>query len=349
MLEPARVIAASTTDVEITIVHDEEDAGALEVDMHGRLNRAHVVGVKDPECDVLVLQRPASRLLAEVIPYLQQRGVAVVCEYDDDFDTVHPKNPAFRAYEPSLNPESNKVWAKLCSQTADFVTVATPRLAKRYGVRGFFEVLPNYVPQSYLATNPRTMSGDPTIGWTGFSRTHAGDLGIVGESLANLLADNRARFHGIGDDGMFKGLGLGRLDGYRQTRSDWVSLDAYPYLLANVMDIGIVPLADTTFNASKSWLKGLEMAALGIPFVASPTQQYVKLSRLGAGDVVATTTTNTGAWTRALERYVDDAEYRQLRAEEGRIVTRGLTYEKNAEKWVNAWRLAQTVSQARGT
>ena len=49
------------------------------------------------------------------------------------------------------------------------------------------------------------------------------------------------------------------------------------------LGVGLVPLLDSAFNRAKSWLKGLEYAALGVPFVASPTPEYVKLAGLGAG------------------------------------------------------------------
>ncbi len=34
--------------------------------------------------------------------------------------------------------------------------------------------------------------------------------------------------------------------------------------------VGIAPLVDRPFNRSKSWIKGLEYSAFGLPFVASP-------------------------------------------------------------------------------
>jgi len=108
-----------------------------------------------------------------------------------------------------------------------------------------------------------------------------------------------------------------------------------------------VPLRDSNFNRSKSWLKGLEYAALGVPFVASPTKPYQKLAELGCGDVVRPTTRSTDAWQRALMRYVEDEEYRRLRAEEGRIQARSMTIEGHAEEWLQAWSNALTLRRAR--
>ncbi len=66
-------------------------------------------------------------------------------------------------------------------------------------------------------------------------------------------------------------------------------------------DIGLVPLADSEFNAGKSALKGMEMAACGIPYVA---QHHPEYEAFGAGILARTPT----EWLSALERLLDPAE-----------------------------------------
>lgn len=51
------------------------------------------------------------------------------------------------------------------------------------------------------------------------------------------------------------------------------------------IDIGIVPLNDIPFNHAKSYIKGLEYAAAGVPFVASAAPEYVFLAENGVGRV----------------------------------------------------------------
>ena len=51
------------------------------------------------------------------------------------------------------------------------------------------------------------------------------------------------------------------------------------------IDIGIVPLNNIGFNHAKSYLKGLEYAAAGIPFVSSHTPEYQFLADAGIGRV----------------------------------------------------------------
>jgi glycosyltransferase involved in cell wall biosynthesis len=354
LIEPCRVIAESTTDVEITVVLDEEEDGALEVDQHGKIGHTHVVGVKDPGCDVLVLQRPASRILAETIPYLQRHGVAVVVEFDDDFETIDPRNSAWRAYAPHLNPEQNHVWAKLCSQLADYVTVSTPRLLKRYGKRGMHALLPNYVPEAYLDVkpDPELRRDHIVVGWAGNSRTHPGDLEVMSQAPFTAMESHSgptSGFRAIGDEKILHRCGFkGPDEEWGVELAHGVALADYPALLAS-LDVGLSPLADTRFNGSKSWLKGLEMAAVGVPFVASPTQQYRELAKLGAGDLVTTTTPSRTSWTRAILKLIEDGVYRERRASEGREAAAGLTIEGHAEAWVQAWMNAKVVASARGT
>jgi len=58
----------------------------------------------------------------------------------------------------------------------------------------------------------------------------------------------------------------------------------YPKLFKPI-DIGLVPLNDVRFNDAKSYIKGLEYAAAGIPFIASPSPEYVELANAGIGRI----------------------------------------------------------------
>lgn len=349
MMEPGRVVSELSADVEVEYVFYEEDEGGLEVTLAGRLGSEKVIAVKDPECDVIVLQRPAHRHLVEAIPHIQAHGIAVVADFDDDFDSLHPRNQAFLAYDPERNPMQNKVWAKLASSLADLVTVTTPALAKTYGAHGRVAVLRNYVPESYLSVKPTwpDQLGVPTIdipsiGWAGNPYSHPGDLEVMGTSIHDLAWDHTARFRTIGTPKTLKIVGAGQLS---SDVVEWAPIDEFAALTAS-FDIGVVPLADTRFNRAKSWLKGLEYAALGVPFVASPTHPYKELAAIGLGDLVRTTTRNSRSWHEALLRYVEDEEYRALRAEEGRIIARSYTYEKNGFEWLQAWANALTLRRA---
>lgn len=85
-----------------------------------------------------------------------------------------------------------------------------------------------------------------------------------------------------------------------------------------------------------SWLKSLEMAAVGVPWVASPTPEYRRLHELGCGALAR----KPKEWLRELRRLIADPALRQERSETGRQVAAGLTVEGHAWRWAEQWRLA---------
>jgi glycosyltransferase involved in cell wall biosynthesis len=99
------------------------------------------------------------------------------------------------------------------------------------------------------------------------------------------------------------------------------------------LDIGLVPLATHSFNETKSWLKGLEYASVGVPFIASDTEPYRALAALGLGDIAR----RPKDWTRAVCRLVSDRAYRQDRADTYFEIAKTLTIERNAWRFLEAW------------
>lgn len=340
IIEPARVVA-DQSPLEVQVVSNDGDERALEVTLQGRLGQERVIKVADPGCDVVILQRPAHRHLVEVIPLLQAHGVTVIAEFDDDFNTIDPRNVAWAAYEPTRSPQSNKVWAARAAELADLVTVSTDALARRYGAHGRVVVLPNYVPQSYLELDigTRWWKGT-TIGWAGNPDTHPGDLEVLGMALPELLSRRGdAWFHTIGTRRTLDVLGLA--SGMQATAEDWTTLARYPERIAH-FDIGLAPLEDTAFNRAKSWLKPLEYAAVGVPCIASPLAEYKKL---GISEFVYTTAKNQRVWRQAMERLLDDPDLRG-RGEAARDAVKGFTYEAHAYRWVEAWTNAIALHRA---
>jgi glycosyltransferase involved in cell wall biosynthesis len=342
MIQPANAVnALGLTDVEAILVIEDEDPNAFIYSLRGRHGNVQVTSVDDPECDVVVFQRPMHRHISELIPLLQKAGTAVVVEMDDDLDSVDPKNPAHKACDPRYNQDSNAMWAAKSCQLADLVILSTQALVKRYAAHGRYVVLPNYVPEAYLKIE-REPNATPVVGWTGNPRTHPGDLEVMGYGVTRQLAKHDWNFRAIGSSKTYRSI---HVVNARSEVIEWAPIDEYPQLVAN-LDVGLAPLSDTRFNKAKSWLKPLEYAALGVPFVVSPLPEYRALAKLGAGDLVSTTTTVSSAWERALEPLLSDPDYRLQRAEEGRRAAAELTIEGHAMRWIQAWSDARTVLQA---
>jgi hypothetical protein len=304
-----------------------------------------------PDADVVVLQRPLQESLADVIPHLQAAGIAAVVEIDDDFRTVSRRNVAWESVQPGRSLGRNYLHLERACAVADHVTVSTPALARRYGGHGRVTVLRNCVPRWMLtreAVRPVGAGDRLLVGWSGSTATHPDDLQVTRGAVARALRPHVDTwgFHFIGvDRGKYEVARLLDIDGagvpYGQT--GWADLASGGY--ASVMggvDIGIVPLELTAFNQSKSFLKGLEWAALGVPFIASPTDEYRLLTRLGAGALAE----RPRDWQVGLERLIKSSDARAEAAARGRAVAERMTYEEHAPLWYNAW-LSAAAHRAR--
>jgi hypothetical protein len=321
---PVRALRSQGADVRILTGFDGEYVG-------NRLQR-----VLDPGVDVVVLQRPLKPDLAEVIPHLQRRGVAVVVELDDDFRTVPMANPAFWTTHPKAAPHQSRETMYRCMRLADLVTVSTPALVTRFGGPEKACLLRNLVPARYLTIRRRVQPYEirpPVVGWPGSPTTHPGDLEVTRGAVARAVNRTTARFRAIGGETTCEVLGI---PPDRGEHVPWTkTIHEYPGVVAE-LDVGIVPLADTAFNTGKSCLKGLEMSSLGVPFVASPLPEYVWLAQRGAGDLAR----SKSQWESALVRLIQDPSYRSERAEAGRTAASRLTYEEHCGAWMDAWQEA---------
>lgn len=324
----SRILAARGHDV--TVVYPGQRSLEVYLDDDGETVRD--VGL---ETDVAVFQRTTHNFMAQAVPVLRSKGVAVVVDIDDDLSSVHPANPAYpamhpaneRMVEPGQRQPRRHSWRNLSAACRDatMVTVSTPALLGVYARHGRGHILPNYLPDTYYGV-PHVDSD--TIGWPAALTSHPDDPSAVGGAIARLVSDG-ADFRIVGDPaGCGQAFGLtadpGGLSG--------IDINGWPAAVAT-MGIGIAPLADTRFNACKSWLKPLEMSALGVPWVASPRTEYAALHRRGAGLLAD----NPRRWYRTLQQLRRSPEMRAEVAGAGREAADGLRLADHAEDWLNAW------------
>jgi glycosyltransferase involved in cell wall biosynthesis len=329
LIKPAQALIAQGHD--ITIVGPSKRAGiGGAIDQDG--NAVHIEA--PPDADVIVLQRLTYRPIATAVPLLRARGIAVVVDMDDDLNSIHPANPAYNLYHPDRgSPWHSWQNASNACAAATLVTTSTPQLQKVYASPGRGVVLYNCVPASYLDI-PRV--DNATIGWGGVVGTHPDDLQTVGRAIAHLTREGH-KFRIVGPpDGVREALSLD--DDVEATGP--LEIEAWPAALAS-LGIGIAPLADSTFNTSKSFLKPLEMAGLGVPWVASPRTEYRRLHDLGAGLLA-----NTPAqWMSRLRELAKSDALRSELSEAGRTVAERHTIEGNAWKWLDAWTRAYEIER----
>lgn len=318
----------------IRIVMPHQRAKFLE----GKLNAAGkmVDAVIPEDADVIVLQRVSHRHLTDAISLIRAKGVAVVVDMDDDLAAIDPRNPAFGALHPRSGNHPDHSWAftQRACEAATLVTTSTPELIKRYAPHGRGEVLYNCIPERYLRM---THEDSDKIGWAGSVHSHPDDLQATGTALCQVTNSERP-FHVVGPpEGARAALrlnhdpvGTGPLDPTVGWPNGVITLG-----------IGVAPLADTRFNRSKSWLKPLEYAALGVPCVMSPSLEYTRIHELGVGMLAR----KPKEWIRHLRNLQNDPELRQTLTQRGRAVAANWTVEGNAECWWHAWEQAYKLEQ----
>jgi len=285
------------------------------------------------DVDLIIVQRPLDNSMTAVIKQAKRQGIATMVEIDDDFSTVHTQNVAHSAMSGKT---AGHKWVETAASIADHVSISTPQLAK-YARHGRYSVLRNCVPNSIFDT-PMQKSDQtwPRVGWTGTVQTHPDDLQETKGRIAEVLKTNGLPFNVIGD-GSQVATNLRLAPETEVFATGWVELDMYYQYLYTFIDIGIVPLELSPFNQAKSALKGLEYAALGIPFVASPTREYERLEAYGIGK----TAKSPGEWKKHLQRMIDrPAETERIAKESRDRIEAEHTYSVSAPQWIEAWEKA---------
>jgi glycosyltransferase involved in cell wall biosynthesis len=260
---------------------------------------------------------------------MQEHGICVVVDIDDDFSCVDPAHMGWKAYQPKTSPESNREHLRKACAMADLVTCTTPALAKRYASHGRVAVLPNCVPRLMLGAAPREPRDGRTVGWPGYVGTHPHDLEATRGGVGMACRDVGARFLNVGSGRLVaEQLELGDVEFAATGGAEFAD---YAHAIAQ-FDVGIVPLAATAFNEAKSSLKGLELAAVGVPFVASTTSDYVRIAGEGIGLLAKP---KSKEWRRAVKELLAHRdEYGEaMRA----VVAREHVIEDQGWRWIEAW------------
>lgn len=224
----------------------------------------------------------------------RQGNSLLIYEVDDDLTTVHPTNA--RAYDAYMNPRAQANFREGL-KAAHVVVVTTPALAslvKRWNKN--VAIIPNFIRERWLDV-PVQRREKAVVGWGG-SNSHVHDFESQAEGLRAFWGRHpETVFHSIGCDySAYTGAKI--ISGSPGERE----IDAY-YALLQHFDVGLAVVAPHLFNASKSHIKALEYAMLGIPVVASDYLTYRDFVQSGTTGFLAR---NPGEWVDALERLIKD-------------------------------------------
>lgn len=263
--------------------------------------------VSDPEgitegrfdADTIVLKLLLEKRQLKQVQIAKQLGQRIVVDVDDWFPGIHPSNAAYQGTDPDVDRARNRSWGELIILEADTITVSTPFLHDYYqslGHRDVRMIRNGIFPPMFAGKERQHSKRRPVIGWVGALSWRSEDLEQLSSWMPDFMQRQRLQFH---HSGMIEGHGYA-YEKLGLRRRDWCS--TYPQVpitrLADLMqfDIGIIPLNNIDFNAAKSFLKGLEYLAAGIPWVASDLPEY----RLLAAETGCAVAATDEAWIDAM-------------------------------------------------
>jgi glycosyltransferase involved in cell wall biosynthesis len=304
------------------------------VPMQALAQRGHSVHVEETndiretaalrEADLVHLMRICHPLLTRFVRRLQQRGVAVVWDNDDE-RVASVREPTRRAGAGRESISLQRYYAAMKGVTsvADLVTTPSAALADVHADLSGRDVriLPNRLPPTFTRPERVMPHAGVRIGWHAMG-THASaweELGLR-EVLEHLLA--RHAHLSI----LAIGLDVG-IASRRYTHIPFLDYGALPQELAHV-DVGLAPLTDTAAEAARSDVKLKEYAAAGVPWLASGIGPYAGLGEQQGGRLVA-----DGDWFEAIDRLVSEADTRRVLAQRGMRWAAGETIESHVQTW----------------
>jgi glycosyltransferase involved in cell wall biosynthesis len=242
----------------------------------------------------------------EILEYMMQAmemGQKIVVDVDDWFEGLSPTNRAYQSTDPEKNPEENRdIYAQII-QNATAVITSTPFLYDFYKAkRDNVYMVRNGIDLDRWRRRQGRMNHRLRLGWVGATPWRSGDLETLAPWIGNYLLSRKMYFHHSGHTENGAARACDQL-GIHQNISriqPLVPINLYPKLFEHI-DIGMVPLNDIPFNHAKSFIKGLEYAAAGVPFVSSYSPEYEYLAEHGVGRVAR----NQDEWIYHLDELRD--------------------------------------------
>lgn len=253
------------------------------------------------DCDVVVMQRWMHRDGVERIERAKATGQIIINDIDDYFWALPKSNVAHKTTDPKTNPDFNRDHYRANIAASSAITCSTQMIADALGRLG---------PPVFVCRNAIDIDrwpihdpgSDGMIGWVGGIPWRGNDLTQLRGVLGPFLEEHGLPFYHGGDSDdpaypkAWEQLGLDTNTTAIATKP-LTSIADYPSLWEPV-NLALVPLEQSSFNYAKSYLKGLEACACGIPFIATPTPEY---RLLGAGRLAKT----PNQWRAHLDELLD--------------------------------------------
>lgn len=277
---------------------------------------------------VIVLKQLMDRWIPHQIEVAQSLGQKIIVDVDDFYHGLHPDNSAYVKTDPAVNKVRNRDIYEQVIRKVDMVVVSTPELINFYGEwNPNIRMVRNSVyPEQF--TRREVKRHKPILGWVGALGYRSGDIETLREWLPDFLEEHDLLFHHSGhvpSEGEFA-----KQSGINPDRLRTLPMQPMNrYHMLFKFDIGLVPLNDIPFNRAKSFIKGLEYTASGIPFVAQDLPEY----RLLADDGVGRVATTAEDWVNQVGALLDYKTRRRAIAESYSNMERLHTIKQREDEW----------------
>lgn len=249
-------------------------------------------------------------------------GHRLIFETDDDVWSIDPTNFAAKLAHSADVMDATEQAIRM----SHMVTVSTEALAEV--VRRHHDnvvVLPNHIPAAMLDL-PVVRNPGITVGWAG-GDSHLRDIAMIAPRLRRFFERNPGvDFHTIGTDYR----SIMKLPG---RHTDW-NRDVWKYYQNVDFDIGLAPLIDSVFNRSKSSVKAMEYAALGIPVIASDVEPYREFVVDGETGYLVR---DEHMWSKRLYELANDEPMRLEMGRNAKARAAQWTIEDGYQRWVRAY------------
>lgn len=237
--------------------------------------------------DIMVLKLIMHQEILDAIPYAQSIGQKIIVDIDDAHDELAVTNKAFQATDRKNNSEFNReIYAEIIL-AADGVITSTPYLFDYYSQkRNNVYMVRNGIDLPRWKQNKFNKNKYLNIGWVGATNYRSKDLEELNGFIGDYVKKNQLGFIHSGDmsDAPYAHTQLKINEENISKINPVTPISNYPTLFKNI-DIGMVPLRNISFNHAKSYIKGLEYAASGVPFIATDIAEYSNLASQGVGRV----------------------------------------------------------------
>ncbi len=317
------------------------------------------------DADIIVFQRPANEEWLNFIKVCRKYGKHIVSDYDDDPFNTSPLNPFYQYIgtepveytwadgskemlwsEGMVGSDGSKIFNierniafrdmfRLNFKKSDMVTCTTKILQDEFlKITPNVTILPNLIDPSFWPKMPEFPKREVRIGWQG-GWSHYEDLYDIVPVIKNVLDKHEnVKFVYFGDQ-RFKHL-FKDCDQNKIEWQDWVHHETYPYKMTLLnLDIGICPLANNSFNWTKSAIKWMEYSMLGCSTVASNIEPYSSVIINGETGFLVN---DNQEWEMALDALIENKSQRAMMGKKAFMdVYENHNIDRKAKLWVDAY------------